>query len=70
MLDMSLAAWTVNPLALVLSMLVTVAIALGVLRLVFSIGKWKKSMGILPSITIVRSRASAKPRSEGECRLR
>jgi hypothetical protein len=60
MLDMSLAAWTVNPLALVLSMLVTVAIALGVLRLVFSIGKWKKKMGILPGVNILRRRVSAK----------
>ena len=60
MLDMSLAAWTVNPLALVLSMLVTVAIALGVLRLVFSIGKWKTKMGILPGVNTLRRRVSAK----------
>jgi hypothetical protein len=39
---------TVNPLALVLSMLVIVTILLGTLRLVFSIGNWKTRMGFLP----------------------
>ena len=68
MLDASLATWTANPLALVFSMLVSVAIALGILRLVFSIGKWKTSMGILPSIRTARSRASAKCCSAPESR--
>ena len=70
MLDVSWTVWTVNPVALVLSMLVIVAIPLGVLRLVFSIGKWKTRMGISPTMATVRSRVSAKPCSERESKLR
>ena len=44
----------VNPLALVLSILMIVAIPAGVLRLVFSIGNWKTRMGFLPRFKSVR----------------
>src|SRR5688572_11184023 len=39
---------TFNSLAIVLSILMILAIPLGVLRLVFSIGNWKTRMGFLP----------------------
>ena len=70
MLDLSWAVWSANLVGLVLSLLVVVAIPLGVVRLVFSIGRWKTRIGISPSIMTARGRARAKPCSERESRLR
>ncbi len=47
---------TVNPPAVVLSMLVIATILLGTLRLVFSIGNWKTRMGILTRLKTARRR--------------
>jgi hypothetical protein len=49
---------TFNPLVPVLSILMIVAIPLGVLRLVFSIGNWKTRMGFLPRFESARCRVS------------
>ena len=52
MWDQSFGFLTVNTLSLVLSMLAIFAIPLGILTLVFGIGKWKTSMGLLPRFRV------------------